>query len=191
MARQLPWLWRMRHALPTLTFGNYVRPGSTETLATLAGRMGSILDPGMCWDDVRALRERWPGPLLLKGILHPEAAQAARLGIDGLIVSNHGEAPARQRHQQFRSAAGHRARGAHYASDLPSCSTAASGALDLAKRWHRGDRQLIARRSSGDWRWPARPASRTCWKSTGESTGQWASSARRHARDCACCPGGA
>ncbi|MBK9607810.1 MAG: alpha-hydroxy-acid oxidizing protein [Betaproteobacteria bacterium] len=91
MARQLPWLWRMRHALPTLTFGNYVRPGSRETLATLAGRMGSILDPGMCWDDVRALRERWPGPLLLKGILHPdEAAQAARLGIDGLIVSNHG-----------------------------------------------------------------------------------------------------
>ncbi len=45
----------------------------------------------MNWDDVRELRERWRGPLLLKGILHPdEAAQAARLGVDGVIVSNHG-----------------------------------------------------------------------------------------------------
>jgi isopentenyl diphosphate isomerase/L-lactate dehydrogenase-like FMN-dependent dehydrogenase len=91
MLRQLPWLWRMRGALRTLTFGNYVREGSPETLATLAGRMGSLLDPAMGWDDVRELRERWRGPLLLKGVLHPaEAVQAARLGVDGLIVSNHG-----------------------------------------------------------------------------------------------------
>ena len=91
MAPQLPWLWRMRHTLANLTFGNYVRPGSTESLATLAGRMGTLLDPGMNWDHVRELRERWSGPLLLKGVLAPaEAIQAARLGVDGLIVSNHG-----------------------------------------------------------------------------------------------------
>ncbi|MGH7293218.1 MAG: alpha-hydroxy acid oxidase, partial [Myxococcota bacterium] len=91
MAPQLPWLWRMRHALPRLTFGNYVHEGSKESLATLAGRMGSLLDPGLNWDHVRALRERWRGPLLLKGILHPdEALTAARIGVDGLIVSNHG-----------------------------------------------------------------------------------------------------
>jgi L-lactate dehydrogenase (cytochrome)/(S)-mandelate dehydrogenase len=60
-------------------------------LATLAGRMGSLLDPGLNWDHVRAMREHWRGPLLLKGILHPdEAVAAARLGVDGLIVSNHG-----------------------------------------------------------------------------------------------------
>ncbi|MBM3372182.1 MAG: hypothetical protein FJY46_15865, partial [Betaproteobacteria bacterium] len=35
------------------------------------------------------LRAHWPGPLLLKGVLHPEeAAQAQKLGVDGLIVSN-------------------------------------------------------------------------------------------------------
>jgi isopentenyl diphosphate isomerase/L-lactate dehydrogenase-like FMN-dependent dehydrogenase len=91
MSRQLPWLWRMRHALPRLTFGNYVRPGAAEDMATLAGRMGALLDPAMNWDDVAELRARWKGPLLLKGVLDPgEALQAARLGVDGIIVSNHG-----------------------------------------------------------------------------------------------------
>lgn len=43
------------------------------------------------WDDVARYRERWPHRFVLKGILHPEdAEQAARLGVDGVIVSNHG-----------------------------------------------------------------------------------------------------
>jgi isopentenyl diphosphate isomerase/L-lactate dehydrogenase-like FMN-dependent dehydrogenase len=91
MAAKWRWGWSMRHELRTLTFGNYVRPGSTESLATLAGRMGTLLDPSMNWDDVAKLREQWQGPLLLKGVLHPdEARRAVALGIDGLIVSNHG-----------------------------------------------------------------------------------------------------
>ena len=85
------WAWSMRRELRTLTFGNYVRPGSRESLATLAGRMGSLLDPAMHWDDVAQLRAQWSGPLLLKGILHPDdARRALALGVDGLIVSNHG-----------------------------------------------------------------------------------------------------
>jgi isopentenyl diphosphate isomerase/L-lactate dehydrogenase-like FMN-dependent dehydrogenase len=45
----------------------------------------------MSWTDIDALRKRWKGPLLIKGILHPkEAAEAARRGVDGVIVSNHG-----------------------------------------------------------------------------------------------------
>ncbi len=81
----------MRRELRTLTFGNYVRPGSNESLATLAGRMGSLLDPAMNWDDVAQLRAQWQGPLLLKGVLHPDdACRAAAMGVDGLIVSNHG-----------------------------------------------------------------------------------------------------
>ena len=91
MAPKWRWAWSMRHELNTLTFGNYVRPGSSESLATLAGRMNSLLDPAMHWDDVADLRAQWPGPLLLKGILHPEdAKRAVALGVDGLIVSNHG-----------------------------------------------------------------------------------------------------
>jgi L-lactate dehydrogenase (cytochrome)/(S)-mandelate dehydrogenase len=91
MATRLRWLWRMRRALRGLTFGNYVRPGSSETVATLAGRMSTLLDPGLDWDHVRALRARWTRPLLLKGVLSPsEALEAARIGVDGIIVSNHG-----------------------------------------------------------------------------------------------------
>jgi L-lactate dehydrogenase (cytochrome)/(S)-mandelate dehydrogenase len=53
--------------------------------------MGSLLDPAMNWDDVAQLRAHWQGPLLLKGVLHPaEARRALELGVDGLIVSNHG-----------------------------------------------------------------------------------------------------
>jgi L-lactate dehydrogenase (cytochrome)/(S)-mandelate dehydrogenase len=85
------WLWRMRGELPRITFGNYVRPGEPADAATLAGRMGDMLDPGMTWRDVDDLRRIWDGPLLLKGILHPDdAAEAVRRGIDGIIVSNHG-----------------------------------------------------------------------------------------------------
>lgn len=91
MAPKWRWAWSMRNELRTLTFGNYVRPGSTESLATLAGRMGAILDPAMTWDDVAQVRAHWQGPLLLKGVLHPDDAQrAVAMGIDGLIVSNHG-----------------------------------------------------------------------------------------------------
>lgn len=91
MAAKWRWGWSMRRELRTLTFGNYVRPGSDESLATLAGRMGSLLDPAMNWDDVAQLRAQWHGPLLLKGVLHPDDARSAVVaGIDGLIVSNHG-----------------------------------------------------------------------------------------------------
>jgi L-lactate dehydrogenase (cytochrome) len=43
------------------------------------------------WSDVARLREIWPHHLVLKGVLDPRDAQKAlELGIDGLIVSNHG-----------------------------------------------------------------------------------------------------
>jgi L-lactate dehydrogenase (cytochrome)/(S)-mandelate dehydrogenase len=85
------WWWSMRRELPRLSFGNYLREGSPASVANLAGKMAGMLDPAMNWDDVAWLRTFWPGPLLLKGILHPtEAAQAARIGVDALIVSNHG-----------------------------------------------------------------------------------------------------
>ena len=40
---------------------------------------------------VARYRERWKGPLVVKGILHPaDAERAVKLGVDGVIVSNHG-----------------------------------------------------------------------------------------------------
>ncbi len=43
------------------------------------------------WDDLRRLRDRWPGRLVLKGVLAPEDLRAARdAGVDAVVVSNHG-----------------------------------------------------------------------------------------------------
>jgi L-lactate dehydrogenase (cytochrome)/(S)-mandelate dehydrogenase len=48
-------------------------------------------DPSQTWRDLEAIRETWPGKLLVKGIMHPEDARIATgMGVDGLIVSNHG-----------------------------------------------------------------------------------------------------
>ena len=43
------------------------------------------------WEYVKAVRDRWEGPMVLKGLLHPEdAKQAVSIGVDGIGVSNHG-----------------------------------------------------------------------------------------------------
>ena len=43
------------------------------------------------WEDLKWLRNRWPGKLLVKGVMHSEDARlATRLGVDAIIVSNHG-----------------------------------------------------------------------------------------------------
>ncbi|MEA2168758.1 MAG: hypothetical protein QOF76_2058, partial [Solirubrobacteraceae bacterium] len=48
-------------------------------------------DPSVTWDDLARLRDRWTGPLVVKGIMRSDdAQQAVRLGADAVIVSNHG-----------------------------------------------------------------------------------------------------
>src|ERR1700719_4416287 len=43
------------------------------------------------WDEIARYRERWKRPLVVKGILHPaDAEKCVALGVDGIIVSNHG-----------------------------------------------------------------------------------------------------
>ena len=53
--------------------------------------MSMFGDPAKTWDDLVWLREQWEGPILLKGVLHPDDARRAHdAGIEGVIVSNHG-----------------------------------------------------------------------------------------------------
>jgi lactate 2-monooxygenase len=48
-------------------------------------------NPTLDWDDLPTLREHTSLPILVKGVLHPDdARRAVDLGIDGVIVSNHG-----------------------------------------------------------------------------------------------------
>ncbi|MFI9552144.1 lactate 2-monooxygenase [Nonomuraea endophytica] len=43
------------------------------------------------WDQLPLLRDNWDGPIVLKGIQHPDdARRAADAGMDGVVVSNHG-----------------------------------------------------------------------------------------------------
>ncbi|WCT74356.1 alpha-hydroxy acid oxidase [Sphingomonas naphthae] len=43
------------------------------------------------WDTIAALRRRWKGALVVKGLLDPDdVVRAAGLGVDGVVVSNHG-----------------------------------------------------------------------------------------------------
>jgi isopentenyl diphosphate isomerase/L-lactate dehydrogenase-like FMN-dependent dehydrogenase len=48
-------------------------------------------DRTFSWRDLAFIREHWEGPVVLKGILHPDdARRAADSGADGIVVSNHG-----------------------------------------------------------------------------------------------------
>ena len=53
--------------------------------------MRDNFDPSVTWDDLAWVRERWKGPLIIKGVLDADdAKRVADLGADGLVVSNHG-----------------------------------------------------------------------------------------------------
>jgi lactate 2-monooxygenase len=53
--------------------------------------LGVYSNPALSWDHIATLNGRTSLPVLLKGILHPDdARRALDMGIDGLIVSNHG-----------------------------------------------------------------------------------------------------
>jgi len=56
-----------------------------------AAKLGHLIDASMTWEDIARFRSRWKGKLIIKGILSAEdAAQCARLGVDAIVVSNHG-----------------------------------------------------------------------------------------------------
>jgi L-lactate dehydrogenase (cytochrome) len=74
------------------TFGNLRghAAGLTGTMS-LASWTNSQYDPSLTWDDVRHIRDRWPGKLIMKGITDAaDAAQAVACGADAIVVSNHG-----------------------------------------------------------------------------------------------------
>lgn len=63
----------------------------THSEGTVAELVDRMFDPSASMDDLAWLRETWPGRLVVKGIQHPEDALAmVDLGVDGIVVSNHG-----------------------------------------------------------------------------------------------------
>jgi isopentenyl diphosphate isomerase/L-lactate dehydrogenase-like FMN-dependent dehydrogenase len=86
------WSWRIfKHGgLPD--FENVRGYGGLDARGLkLASSVGRDIDPGFCWDDLARLRERWKGKLVVKGVSRVDAAERlAKMGVDGVWVSNHG-----------------------------------------------------------------------------------------------------
>jgi L-lactate dehydrogenase (cytochrome) len=74
------------------TFGNIVgHAKGVDDLSSLSSWTNDQFDPKLNWKDVEWIKERWGGPLILKGILDVEDARmAVKTGADAIIVSNHG-----------------------------------------------------------------------------------------------------
>ena len=68
----------------------YAREGANaDEVADMYGTLTPA--PMTSWNTITAIRREWEGPLVIKGILHPDDAfQSAAHGLDGVIVSNHG-----------------------------------------------------------------------------------------------------
>jgi L-lactate dehydrogenase (cytochrome) len=65
--------------------------GKNTGLEDFFAWMRGNFDPTVSWRDLEFIRNEWDGPLIIKGVLDPEdAREAASLGADGIVVSNHG-----------------------------------------------------------------------------------------------------
>lgn len=81
--------------------GLWGRPHNLGNIAPILGEnagidefwswLGNNFDPTVTWADIDRIRAEWDGNFIIKGILDADdAKQAANIGCDGLIVSNHG-----------------------------------------------------------------------------------------------------
>jgi L-lactate dehydrogenase (cytochrome) len=78
--------------------------GRPHSLGSIAGALGAQhkvgdfltwiannFDRSVTWQDLDWVRSEWAGPIVIKGLLDPsDARDALRMGVQGIIVSNHG-----------------------------------------------------------------------------------------------------
>jgi L-lactate dehydrogenase (cytochrome) len=85
------WCWGMLNTRRR-GFGNIVGHASNVSdMSSLSSWTAEQFDPALSWEDVKWIRQRWGGKLILKGIMDVEDARlAAQSGADAMIVSNHG-----------------------------------------------------------------------------------------------------
>ena len=80
----------LRHGSPRLSnLAPYARAGAgAQSLAELIAEQ---IDPSLDWPDIEAIRAVWSGKMIIKGLMCvDDALRAARIGADGIVVSNHG-----------------------------------------------------------------------------------------------------
>jgi L-lactate dehydrogenase (cytochrome)/(S)-mandelate dehydrogenase len=69
----------------------YAPNGSAASADEVADFVAAQMPTPVTWADIEGFRRDWPGKLVLKGVMHPaDAMRAASIGVDGIMVSNHG-----------------------------------------------------------------------------------------------------
>ena len=78
------------NGVPVLENLRGLAPETTSATA-LASSVARNNDATLDWEVLKQVRDRWPGKMMVKGILRPDDAERAiAVGCEGVIVSNHG-----------------------------------------------------------------------------------------------------
>ena len=81
-----PWWWFDFLTTPTLEFASL-----SSTGGTVGELLDSAMDPTISFEDLEIIRGMWPGKLVIKGVQTLQDAKTfTDLGVDGIILSNHG-----------------------------------------------------------------------------------------------------
>lgn len=81
-----PWWWIDFLTTPKLEFASL-----SSTGGTVGQLISSAMDPSINYEDLREIRQLWPGKIVIKGVQTVEdAKELTRLGVDGIVLSNHG-----------------------------------------------------------------------------------------------------
>jgi L-lactate dehydrogenase (cytochrome) len=86
------WTWRFVRSEP-IRFANVVGRdvGDGASPVNLSDYINTQFDPGLAWSDIDWLRSVWDGPVLVKGVQTVDDARiAADVGVDAVVLSNHG-----------------------------------------------------------------------------------------------------
>lgn len=82
-------LQTLRNGLPRLRIiENY---SEFNDMMSVGSFVRDRLGGNLSWEYCQEIRDEWKGPIVIKGLLHPEDAEkAVSIGMDGIVVSNHG-----------------------------------------------------------------------------------------------------
>ena len=81
-----PWWWWDFLTTPKLEFASL-----SSTGGTVGELLDAAMDPSISYEDLKVVRELWPGKIVIKGVQNVEdSRKLADLGVDGILISNHG-----------------------------------------------------------------------------------------------------
>jgi L-lactate dehydrogenase (cytochrome) len=81
-----PWWWIDFLTTPKLEFASLQSTGGT-----VGDLLDMAMDPTISFEDLKVIRDLWPGKLAIKGVQSVEDAKRfADFGVDGIVLSNHG-----------------------------------------------------------------------------------------------------